>query len=178
VATSQSASAQITYSIDWKSQTVSQLSSTVGAPPITESDALSPPAGAPAFGPLQKPAQRLTGSFFNLQNYASCVGHAPGTPCEIEVDALSSGLDDRFHPNQLGTPTATTRRRVWFSVDEWAAGNVATPTSPAHASVFNQGNPSVPPGSPGVFEACADVAEETPNAGSAIASARSTATAS
>ncbi|MCC7012306.1 MAG: hypothetical protein IT454_07090 [Planctomycetes bacterium] len=158
-----SAAAQITYSIDWKSESVSKPSSSAGAQPITEGDALSPPPGAPAFGPLSRPALRVSGNFFGLQNYASCVGHAPGTACEIEVDALSSGHDTRYLPGQtgLGGAGSPARRRLWFSVDEWAAGSVATPQSPAHPNVFNQGNPLVPPGSSGVFEACADVFVDT-----------------
>jgi hypothetical protein len=166
------AAAQISYSIDWKSQSVAQLSSAAPAVPITEGDVLTPPIGAPAFGPLQNPIQRLSGQFLGLQNYSACVGHPPGTACEIELDAISSGHDIKFVPGQTGLvgggggggpegAGSADRRRVWYSVDEYAAGHVSTPTTPVHASVFNQGNPLIPPGSPGVFEACADVFVDT-----------------
>lgn len=164
LALQQSAAAQITYSIDWKSQSVSHPASSTGQP-LTEGDILTPPPGAPAFGPLLTPAKRLNGQALGLQNYFSCLGHQPGTPCEIELDAFSGGEDTRLIAGQsalAGGGTSTPkRRRVWFSVDEYAAGHTATPSTPPHASVFNQGNPTVPPGSPGVFEACADVFVDT-----------------
>jgi hypothetical protein len=152
---------QVHFSVDWKSHTLSRPSSTAGAQPITEGDILQPPPGFPTYGPYTvAPGIAVSGFNLQLQGFGGCVGHQAGTPCEIEVDSLSSGHDDRFLPNQLGG-TSTPRRRVWFSVDEWAAGHVLTPTSPPHPTVLNQGNPTVPPTSSGVFEACADVFIDT-----------------
>lgn len=145
------ASAQVQFSIDWKSQSVSRPDSSSAPRPITEGDVLAPDQ-APKLGPLAAPDVKVLGSELFLQGYPGCVGHPGGTPCAIEVDALSSGMDAEFRPSPLF------RRRIWFSVDEWASGHPATPTSPVHATVFNQGNPTQGPvPTPGVFDAAADV---------------------
>jgi hypothetical protein len=150
VALSGAASAQVQFSIDWKSQSVSRPDSSSAQRLITEGDILAPAAsGAP--GALTAPRVVVGGNLLFLQGYGGCVGHAPGTPCGIDIDALSGGADSPLRPNQ------PQRQRFYFSVDEWASGHPDTPLVPAHASVRNQGNPTVPPFGPGVFEASADV---------------------
>ncbi|MBM3990285.1 MAG: hypothetical protein FJ298_04675 [Planctomycetes bacterium] len=143
------ASAQVQFSIDWKSQSVSRPDSSIAPRLITEADVLQP--GPNSAGTQLAPRIVLTGDLLSLQGYSNCVGHVGGTACQIDVDALSGGDDGLFRPNQAHRP------RVLFSVDEWASGHPATPLNPPHASVRNQGNPTVPPLGPGVFDACADV---------------------
>jgi hypothetical protein len=149
LAAAASAQTQVQYSIDWKSQSVSRPDSSSAQRPMTEGDVLAP--GNAATGVIPAPRVVLPGSGLFLQGYASCLGHVGGTACQIDVDALSGGDDALFRLNQPRRP------RILFSVDEWASGHPATPQNPPHASVRNQGNPTVPPLGPGVFEACADV---------------------
>lgn len=149
LATSASAQLQVQFSIDWKSQSVSRPDSSITPQPITEADVLEP--GATTTGAQLAPRILLTGDLLFLQGYSNCVGHTGGTACQIDIDALSGGDDALFRLNQPRRP------RVLFSVDEWASGHPATPQNPPHASVRNQGNPTVPPLGPGVFEACADI---------------------
>lgn len=110
------ASAQFTFSIDWKGPTIAQAAS-VTANVITEADILTFGPGSPDFGPLATPAFALSGSQLGLVQYNACQGHLPGTPCGIEVDAISQGLDE-FIP--LSLPGMD--ERLWFSTDEWAQG--------------------------------------------------------
>lgn len=149
LAAAASAQTQVQYSIDWKSQSVSRPDSSSAQRPMTEGDVLAP--GNAATGVIPAPRVVLPGSGLFLQGYANCLGHVGGTACQIDVDALSGGDDALFRLNQPRRP------RILFSVDEWASGHPATPQNPPHASVRNQGNPTVPPLGPGVFEACADV---------------------
>lgn len=149
LAAAASAQTQVQYSIDWKSQSVSRPDSSSAPRPMTEGDVLAP--GNAATGVIPAPRVVLPGSGLFLQGYANCLGHVGGTACQIDVDALSGGDDALFRLNQPRRP------RILFSVDEWASGHPATPQNPPHASVRNQGNPTVPPLGPGVFEACADV---------------------
>src|SRR5688572_21235026 len=114
-----SASAQVvTFSVDWKSPSISLPNSFTGVP-ITEADILAPVTLAPALGPLPPPGVLETGGFvapagLGLGLYAGCVGHPPGFPCGVEVDALSHGMD-RPEPNPTG---ALSPGRSWaFSVD-------------------------------------------------------------
>ena len=93
----------------------------------------------------------------SLAQYGACVGHPGGTPCEIELDALSDGQDEQFTtgPNGImpaggGTP-GTDHKRLWFSVDEYARGIVVL--APPHPMVSTEGFP--PP--PAAFEASADI---------------------
>jgi hypothetical protein len=145
---------RITISIDWKSRSVSHLSTPPQQQPMTEADLLVPAPDALRVppSPASPPVVRVRGGLLGLAGYPSCVGHPPGTDCDIELDALSGGDDDELlHAAGAGGLPA---QRFWFSVDEWAAGHPGTPTSPPHATVRNQGNPGTP--AP-VFEACADV---------------------
>jgi len=134
------ASAQLSFSIDWRSRSIAQLSSNTTGIPITEADILSPAPGAPAIGVLQNVSIRIVGDNLSLQNFGGCQGHPPQTPCGIELDALSSGRDDLLFP----VPPAPgamgpTRRRLWFSVDEWAGG-LSPAATPVHAQVVTEGN--------------------------------------
>lgn len=149
LAATATAQTPVQYSIDWKSQSVSRLDSSSVPRPMTEGDVLAPAAATA--GAQLPPRVMLAGNSLFLQGYANCLGHVGGTACQIDVDALSGGDDALFRPNLPRRP------RVLFSVDEWASGHPATPLNPPHASVRNQGNPTVPPLSQGVFEACADV---------------------
>ena len=148
----QSADAQtISFSID-------NASATVGTPdcagfPITEGDILFPATGTgiPAFGPLPAPCILMPGGAggLGLFSYAGCVGHAGGTLCPIEVDALSYGVD---HPVQPINDLAGT---YVFSVDECSTSFPGSPRPPAiwtevpfgdsAADVWNDGGLPAPP---------------------------------
>jgi hypothetical protein len=104
----------ISFSISWHDPTVSQPGF-AGGPPITEGDVLRPALGVDAFGPLPPPFVLITGGQLRLQRYTSCVGHPGGTPCGVELDALSYGLDHELD--------GVTPFRVWFAVDAFAQGH-------------------------------------------------------
>ncbi len=119
------ASAQYSFSIDWHSPTVS-APDTFGGVPITEGDILIPALGMPSFGPLATPGTVISAGplGLGLPLYSSCVGHVGGTPCAVEVDALSYGKDYPLD-NQAGN--------YLFSTDEFAVG-LAGPTAPPDIS--------------------------------------------
>lgn len=162
-----SASAQLSFSVDWRSRSLAQPASNSAGAPITEGDVLAPAPGSPALGPLPNVSIRFLGGALDLNNFASCQGHPPLTPCGIEVDALSSGEDDILTPvlpfaggggggdqDDLGGARGTAtppRKRIWFSVDEWATG-LSTPANPPYAQVESEGNNPAQ-----VWDACADV---------------------
>ena len=106
---------RITFGIQWHGPTVGQPSSSPGTP-ITEGDLLLPALGDPAFGPLPRPQIFMNAGQLGISRYAVCVGHQGGTPCGVEVDALSFGTDAPFRCDQ---PSA----RLFFSVDEQAVGS-------------------------------------------------------
>jgi hypothetical protein len=56
--------------------------------------------------------------------YPNCVGHPGGSPCGVEVDALSYGTDPRF---LVGPPAA----RLFFSVEERAIGHPSSVLVPS-----------------------------------------------
>lgn len=143
-AAASTASAQFVFSFDYQGPTVSDQD-TVGGQLLSESDVLLSAGGSPAFGPLGTPQVRLNGAQLGLQAYAGCLGHLPGTPCGIELDALSDGRDAL--PTPAGTPMPLPpAKRWWFSVDEHAIG-IAGPTL-LHAAVRTEAP---------VGDACADV---------------------
>ena len=107
---------RITFGIQWHGPTVGQPSSSPGIP-ITEGDLLLTASGDPAFGPLPRPQIFLNAGQLGISRYALCVGHPGGTPCGIEVDALSFGTDAPFRCDTA--PSA----RLFFSVDEQAVGS-------------------------------------------------------
>ena len=87
-----SAAAQTTFSITHESPTIATPDSALGDP-ITEADLLTPATGLPALGPLPVPAIAVSGGAGGLELplHAGCMGHPPGAPCGVEVDALSYG---------------------------------------------------------------------------------------
>lgn len=131
------ASAQATFSIDWHSVTV-------GAPegcsltPITEGDILTPLAGAAAFGPLGAPCIAIDGGAtgVGMMGFFTCIGHPGGTPCRVELDALSYGNDARMESaaGSLGI--------YLFSTDEYAVGGVAPVLAPSLATEAPVGDSS------------------------------------
>jgi len=135
-----SALAQVTFSIDYNGPTISLPDSATGVA-ITEGDILTPRLKVPALGPLGQPGTIISGGVggLGLALHAGCVGHPPGTPCGVEVDALSYGQD--FEPG--GLPPGS----WWFSVDEFAVGLAGIPIPP---TTFTEGTF-------GSREACADL---------------------
>ena len=104
-----------TLSITYRSPTIAVPSPT----PITEGDILTPTlGGVPAYGPLAPPTIFLPGgppggAGLGLPLWAACVGHPPGFPCGVEVDALSFGADFPVTPAPLhGRHVRVLRRRV------------------------------------------------------------------
>ncbi len=128
------AAAQIpVFSVDWRSPTIATPDSFT-ATPITEADVLAPAALVPGFGPLPTPGILESGGVLppaglGLALHGGCVGHPPGTPCRIEVDALSHGLDRLV---QCSTGGVVGPGRQWaFGVSFRAMGIVGSPLPPA-----------------------------------------------
>jgi hypothetical protein len=118
-----------TYGVDWRGPLLAQVpsGSTTGNR-INEADVLTFGPGAPGPAPLGPPAQALTGDLLGIAGYAACLDHLPFTPCGIEVDALSQGMDA---PLLSGGATRARGGLVfddlWFSVDERSAGQAGLP---------------------------------------------------
>jgi hypothetical protein len=127
------ASAQITvFSIDWHSPTVAAPNSFTGSP-ITEADILAPSTLVPTLGFQPQPGILETGGLLapvglNIPLYPGCVGHPAGTPCGIEVDAISHGMDAIVRQGTAGT---TANVHYAFSVTRRALGNPGSPLPPA-----------------------------------------------
>jgi hypothetical protein len=125
------------FSIDWHSPSVSFPNSFTGQP-ITEGDILAPQLLFPALGPLAVPGIVESGgsnfpSGLGLAGHPGCVGHPGGTPCTVEVDALSFGLDAIAQCNSSGIPISP----PWmFSVSFRGLGN---PSVGAPPSVNSEG---------------------------------------
>ncbi|MCP3917522.1 MAG: hypothetical protein GY711_18415 [bacterium] len=141
----QASSAQVSFSID--NGSVSVGGAEAWSPfPVTEADILTPsmpgPAGpnAPMFAAPTPTGITLSAPSLGLFTHGACAGHAGGTPCPIELDALSYGTDYAV------TPTHTSPDTYWFSVDEFATGF----PGPVAPSVFTEGFT-------GALEAAADV---------------------
>jgi hypothetical protein len=115
---------RVTFSIDWHGPTVGRPASGSGTP-ITEGDILRPVNGVPTFGPMPRPEIFLTGGQLGLQRYPTCVGHQGGTPCGVEVDALSYGTDTRFGS------AAGQRTKLYFSVEEHSIGHPGSVLAPS-----------------------------------------------
>ena len=145
------ASAQASFSIDWHSPSVGAPDTCAGFP-ITEGDILVPFGFVPAFGPLPVPCISISAgpAGLGLAGHPPCVGHPGGTPCMIELDALSYGLDAPL--NNVAGAAIT---EYLFSTDEYAVGagppvlfpSVGTefPCGDSSADVWRQGAP-MPPG--------------------------------
>ena len=122
------ASAQVSFSIDGHGPMIG-FPDTFTVTPMTEGDILTPTLGGPPgfnfpslAAPLP-PGTSVSGGVvpaplggLGLAGHAGCVGHMGGTPCPIEVDAMSYGLDFPLPPGP--TQPGTFR----FSVDEYAVG--------------------------------------------------------
>ena len=103
----------LSFSVDWHGPLKGTPST--GGVAITEGDVLFPLGGSAGFA-LGTPEIRFTGGFLGLVRYPVCVGTGPGTPCGVELDALSYGLDAPLP----SSPDVS--YRILFSVDEFAQG--------------------------------------------------------
>jgi hypothetical protein len=117
--------AQIMYTIDYRGPTIGVPSPT----PITEGDILAPMGGFPGFGPLPPPfvtihAGAAPAPALGLPLGGACMGHPPGVPCGVQVDALSFGVDYPVTPGPLPAGTFV------FGVDEFAVGRPGSPLFP------------------------------------------------
>lgn len=114
---SSTARAQAVFSIDYVGSTISAPDG-FGGVPITEGDLLTAVSGAPALGPLPVPGIDVSAGpgGLGLTWYTPCVGHPPGTPCLVEVDAVSYGQDLLAGLGGFGAG------EIWFSTDAWAVG--------------------------------------------------------
>lgn len=112
------AQAQYVFSVDFQSGSLSAPDS-FGAVPITEGDLLTPAGGVPLLGPLPAPGIDVSGGLAGLGMalHAGCVGHTAYSPCGVELDAVSYGVDKQALPNVGFTPG-----EILFSVDSWAKG--------------------------------------------------------
>ncbi|HTF90156.1 MAG TPA: hypothetical protein VK843_17205 [Planctomycetota bacterium] len=115
---------QITFSVDWQGPMVGQADTTY-AFPITEGDTLLPAAGVPMFGPLMIPGNGVSAGVIpnvglGLWGHMPCAGHPGGSPCIVEVDALSYGNEPKTGP---GAPLMN---NLAFSVDRQARGAFST----------------------------------------------------
>lgn len=140
------------FSITWRSPTVG-VPNCASPLPITEGDVLVPctPGGLPAFAPLPVPRIVVPGGggagSLGLPAYGGCVGHPGGTPCGIEVDALSLGGD--YAVPRLATLAGTyafSVDRCSFGVPSALAPNVVSeaPVADHQADVFE--DLGLPPG--------------------------------
>ena len=125
---------RVLFSVDYHGPTIA-LPDCSGGVPITEGELLSPctPGGVPTLGPLATPRTSISGGAggLNLALHSTCVGHAPGTPCFVEVDAFSYGRDYDLSGGATGVVVPGS---VWFSVDRHARG-IPGPIVP---SVFSE----------------------------------------
>ncbi|RMF73381.1 MAG: hypothetical protein D6744_15715 [Planctomycetota bacterium] len=137
-----SASAQMSFSIDYQGPPIGAPDSCTGAVGLTEGDILVAFTITPAPGPLPPPCILIPGGApgLGLPLYPGAVGHVPGVPGFVEVDALSYGVEPALRP-------AGPQQYTWsFSVDEFAFG-IGVPPIP---SVFTEG-------AIGATEAAADI---------------------
>lgn len=132
------ASAQSTYlfSVDWQGPTVGTPDASGVA--ITEGDILVPTTSGlmPALGPVPVPTIAVPHAPAGLGLFPGCIGHLGGTPCVVELDALSFGLDQVFQPGVV-IPAG----QILFSVDDFAAvaPSPFTPDVGSEAPVFDAG---------------------------------------
>lgn len=123
---------RVTFSADWQGPVVGMPDSAFSFP-ITEGDVLRPALGAPAFGPLAVPSITISAGAIpapglGLAGHLPCAGHPGGTPCIVEVDALSYGRERMVGPNQ------PLKSDLLFSVDRLAFGG----PSPAWPNVASE----------------------------------------
>lgn len=110
------------FSIDWHSPEVG-LPDAFGTP-ITEGDLLTPddPGGLPYADPTRARIGLDHAAGSGLQLPPGCAGHLAGTPCIVEVDAVSFGNDRLLLPG-MPVPPGT----IAFSVDDFALGLPGAP---------------------------------------------------
>jgi hypothetical protein len=153
----QAAGTRVAFSIDYRSGHVG-VPNCASPVPITDGDVLTActAGGIPAYGPLPAPRIAIPGGggpgSLGLPMYPGCVGHPAGTPCGIDVDALSSGADFPVIPQRMLAGTYV------FSVDRCSLGVLAPlapnvtsegPVGDAPADIFqDRGLPPgpIPPG--------------------------------
>lgn len=130
-----SASAQIIFSIDFRSLSIGAPATGGGC--IAAGDLLIPaPAGAPAYGPLPPPIIVVSNGFgppgpgLGIPGLAICACPGPAVvPCAREVDALSFGRD------AIVKPVVMPAGLFVFSVDPCTMG-LGGPLAPNVASEF------------------------------------------
>lgn len=129
--------AQPMFSIDWRGPPIGAPDACFGVP-ITEGDLLTTPLwGPPRPGPLPTPCIAISGGFgppapgLALPLHPPAIGHPPGVPGMVEVDAISFGTD--YAPKQGANHKYV---KWYFSVDEFAVG---LPNAPAPPNVFSAG---------------------------------------
>ncbi len=120
------------FSVDWRGPTVG-LPDPSGVP-ITAGDILTPSAGMTMLGPLMTPSIAVPHGPGGLFLAPGCIGVPGGTPCHVEVDAYSRGLDAYFNPSGIRPG------QIHFSTDEFAVG--AGPVAPNVVSEFPVGDSS------------------------------------
>lgn len=126
----------VVFSISWQGPSVG-LADSFGGVPITEGDLLTPaPGGSPALGPLPTPGIARPHGPFGLGLLPGCVGHPGGTPCFVEVDALSTGNAPLISPNGLGPAGLS------WSTDEYATSFAAVGPVPSLLSEAPVGDSS------------------------------------
>lgn len=121
------------FSIDWQSPTVGLIDPSTGNT-ISEGDLLGAPGGTPSLGPLTAPEILLNN--FDLGLISGCVGHLGGTPCDLEIDAVSAGTDYRFWDNGIKPG------ELFFSVDQFAKGGLLSTPPPTILSEYPGGDVS------------------------------------
>ncbi|MEC7231747.1 MAG: hypothetical protein VXZ39_08610 [Planctomycetota bacterium] len=102
---------QLRFSIDFQGPTIADQPAP-GSPQYSDSDLLVR-QGNP-FDPGQ-PVIAYLGDY--LARYSSCLDHAPGFSCGVELNAFSFGRDARLRDDPQY------RFSVYLSVDEWAVGS-------------------------------------------------------
>ena len=129
---------RIAFSVEYHGPTIAMSESFFGFP-ITAGDILTPAGGGPpgpnlpGFEPLLTPGVQVGGGFstsppgLGLAGYAPCVGAPPGSPCPVELDAISWGRDERLTAELLPG-------QLWWSVDEFALGRNAASLFPSVSS--------------------------------------------
>ncbi len=167
LATSLPATAQVTFSIDDSSASISDTAP-ISTRRITSGSILAPQGGLPELPingqQLITPEVLIAAGttpglqgFLNLPTANLCEGQPPGSRCEAEVDALSYGSDDLvFDLTSFTGVLPNTRKARWFfSVDEFAEGVPGLGVDPTTESE-NRVVPGLPL-SPLAGDSCADV---------------------
>lgn len=117
LASTSAAQGRYLFSVDWQSPLVGTPEPFSGVP-MTEGDWLRPSTGMslPVLGPVPTPSV-VWEHDNDLGLPPICIGHPGGTPCIVEVDAMSNGSDRPFPQNFEISPG-----EIMFSVDEFARG--------------------------------------------------------